>query len=64
MAVVWGVEAICTTLSTITEESVDNSIKAFVSARRLKAKDRIIITAGVPVGVPGNTNLIQILDVE
>jgi len=33
-------------------------------ARRLKAKDRIIITAGVPVGVPGNTNLIQILDVE
>lgn len=64
MAVVWGVEAICTTLSTFTEESVDNSIKAFVSARRLKAKDRIIITAGVPVGVPGNTNLIQVLEVE
>jgi pyruvate kinase len=26
--------------------------------------DRLIITAGVPVGVPGNTNLLKVLQVD
>ncbi len=58
MAVVWGVEAIKVDLPTNTDEEIEGAIKEFVSCKRLKKGDMVIVTAGVPVGEPGNTNLI------
>jgi pyruvate kinase len=58
MAVVWGVEAIKVDLPTNTDEEIEQAMKEFVSCKRLKKGDMVIVTAGVPVGEPGNTNLI------
>lgn len=58
MSVVWGVESLHVPLPTNTDEIVQNAMDGFVRRRRLRTGDRVIVTAGVPAGTPGNTNLI------
>lgn len=58
MSVVWGVEAVGVPLPQSTDEIIEKSIHAFVRRRRLKYGDLVVITAGVPAGIPGHTNLI------
>ena len=58
MAVVWGVEAIRIEKPVNTDENVAHALDGFVRRDRLKVGDEVIITAGVPAGVAGNTNLI------
>lgn len=58
LAVVWGVEAVHIPLPNTTDDISVHAIDAFVRAKRLKAGDTVILTAGVPAGTAGNTNLI------
>ncbi len=58
MSVVWGVQAEMVEHPEATDESLFNSITMFVKKGRLRSGDHVILTAGVPAGVPGNTNLI------
>lgn len=58
MAVVWGVEAILVPPPTTTEDIAKHAFQGFVKRRRLKPGDLVIITAGVPAGIAGHTNLI------
>ena len=58
LAAVWGVEAIHIGLPSMTDEIVSKAIEGFVAHKRLKDADRVIITAGIPAGSPGHTNLI------
>ncbi|MFY9235525.1 MAG: pyruvate kinase [Fimbriimonadaceae bacterium] len=58
MAVVWGVDAILVPPPTTTDEIVAHAFEGFVKKKRLKPGDLVIITAGVPAGIPGHTNLI------
>lgn len=58
MAVVWGVEALYIPAPKTTDEVVQNAIDAFYSKKRLKLDDLVIVTAGIPAGTPGNTNMI------
>lgn len=60
MALVWGVEAVDVALPTTTDEIVDHAMHAFLAAKRLKIGDSVVLSAGVPAGEPGNTNLILI----
>jgi pyruvate kinase len=60
MALVWGVEAVDVALPTTTDEIVDHAMRAFTAAKRLKTGDSVVLSAGVPAGEPGNTNLILI----
>jgi pyruvate kinase len=64
MAMVWGVRAVHVPMPANTDESARNAIEAFVQRGELKAGDNVIVTAGVPAGKPGNTNLILTLKVE
>jgi pyruvate kinase len=64
MAMVWGVEAVRVECPSNTDESVHNAVDAFLKRKRLKLGDHVIITAGVPAGQPGNTNLILTHKVE
>ncbi len=63
MALVWGVECL------VVEEyfkSTDDMVKQAVSAldpSSVSAGDRIVITAGVPFGSSGQTNLIQVHEI-
>lgn len=58
MSVVWGVEAIRVEKPVDTDENVASALDGFVRRDRLKVGDEVIVTAGVPAGVAGNTNLI------
>jgi pyruvate kinase len=60
MAIVWGVEAVQIDLPRTTDEQIANAISAFVKEKRLKANDRVIVSAGVPPGIAGNTNMILV----
>lgn len=58
LAVVWGVEAALIPHPPSTDETIKDAIDEFFRRRRLKLGDLVVITAGVPAGVPGNTNMI------
>lgn len=58
MSVVWGVEAILTSRPDSTDENVRHAVEAFVRHKRIKSGETVLVTAGVPAGTPGNTNLI------
>jgi pyruvate kinase len=46
--------------SEVTDEIIDLSVNAAVSAGLIKSGDLVIITAGIPSGVAGTTNLIKV----
>ena len=56
----WGVKYIITDKCATTDEMVDHVEKAVVAKKLLKKGDLVVITAGVPIGVPGTTNLIKV----
>lgn len=58
MAVVWGVEAAHIPKPASTDDTIRDAVDEFLKNRRLKIGDVVIITAGIPAGVPGNTNMI------
>jgi len=64
MAVVWGVEAVHVPAPKTTEEGVRQAVEAFVARKRIKPGDHVIVTAGVPAGQPGNTNMILMHKVD
>ena len=63
LSVVWGVEAAYAKLPKGTDAAVEATIKTFADLKRVKAKEKVVVTAGVPAGVPGNTNMILVRDV-
>ncbi len=60
MSVVWGVEAVYASLPKGTDEAVKATIDAFKRLKRVKPGEKVVVTAGVPAGVPGNTNMILV----
>jgi pyruvate kinase len=64
MAVVWGVESTLVGRPATTEASVETALNAFSTLGRLHHGDEVILTAGVPAGVAGKTNLIETLTVK
>jgi pyruvate kinase len=63
MAIVRGVESLLCDLPSDTDESIDTAIEAFMRVKRLKVDDLVVVTAGVPAGQSGNTNLIYVRNV-
>jgi pyruvate kinase len=58
MAVVWGVEAVRVNRPENTDSNIEHALDVLTREHRLKFGDQVILTAGVPAGVPGHTNLI------
>lgn len=61
MAFVWGVTASPMPPYNTTDDAVTHAVKHFQDAGFLGVGSCVIVTAGIPVGVPGNTNLIQVV---
>lgn len=59
-AVVWGVETIYLEPGSTTEETTHATINALLKSKKLKLGDTVVVTAGHPAGVAGNTNLILV----
>ena len=64
MAVVWGVESILVAKPSNTDETIQHAINGFMRKKQLDCGDHVIVTAGVPAGVPGNTNMILTQEVR
>jgi pyruvate kinase len=60
LALVWGVYPLCAPRMQSTDELVRGAVQQAVEAGFACAGDRVIVTAGVPSGVPGRTNLIKV----
>ncbi|MFZ5648612.1 MAG: pyruvate kinase [Bacillota bacterium] len=60
MALVWGVQPILVKRTTDTDSMITTAIEASLEAGLISPGDLVVITAGVPVGVHGTTNLIKV----
>ncbi|CQR48115.1 Pyruvate kinase [Paraliobacillus sp. PM-2] len=60
LSLVWGVQTINGQLAYSTDDVLDHAIQRGLSTGHFKRGDRVIITAGVPVGESGTTNLMKI----
>ncbi len=60
LSVVWGVYPVLSAESNSTDEVIDLSIHSALEKDLIEQGDLIVITAGIPVGVSGTTNLIKV----
>lgn len=60
LALVWGVYPTVGRKVTTTDEMLDMAVEESVNSGMTKHGDRIVITAGVPIGESGTTNLMKI----
>ena len=63
MALYWGVEPITMPYASSTDELVDFAVRAAEEAGLVRQGDLVVVTAGVPVGVAGTTNMIRVQQV-
>lgn len=60
LCLVWGVEPILVRETPGTDDMIAEAVKASLAAGLIQLGDLVVITAGVPVGVPGTTNLLKV----
>lgn len=60
MNLFWGVSPVLAQISANTDDLFDSLIKTAVEKGLLKKGDLVVLTAGVPLGVSGNTNLLKV----
>jgi len=60
LALVWGVQPLLAGVKSNSDEMMAVAIEASLNAGLINIGDLVIITAGVPVGVHGTTNLIRV----
>lgn len=60
IALSWGVYPVMVTLSRNTDDMIEEAVHAAMRAGLVKSGDTVVLTAGVPAGVPGRTNLIKV----
>lgn len=61
MQLYWGVYPVLGPWSDNTDELIDESLGSAKKKGLIKDGDNVIVTAGVPVGKPGTTNLIKVV---
>lgn len=60
LALVWGVYSVKTEKIKLADQVIDISVQKSLDNGFIKNGDLVVITAGVPVGVAGSTNLIKV----
>ncbi len=60
LSLVWGVYPVLSKDSTSTDQIIDMSVEDALSKELISEGDLVVITAGIPVGVSGSTNLIKV----
>lgn len=64
MSLMWGVQAVRIDKKLNEGELFEEALSACKNAGYIKAGDRVVIVAGVPLGLAGNTNMIRVVEVE
>ena len=60
LALIWGVAPLLNPGQPTTDELINGALDAALAAGRAQRGDTVVITAGVPAGHPGMTNLIKV----
>lgn len=60
----WGVNPLCIREENTAEELFTNAIYEAKKAGYVKSGDIVVITAGVPLGIVGKTNMLRVVEVE
>lgn len=60
----WGVAPMLIAPVNNTDEMSESALAAALQTRMVKTGDQVVLTAGIPVNVLGNTNMIQVLPVQ
>lgn len=63
MQLYWGVTPLLGPFSADTDEMIDLSLKCALGHGVVRDGSTVIVTAGVPIGSPGSTNLIKVVSV-
>lgn len=63
LAICRGVQTITVNAPATTDDAIRSAVNSALRSKLLKVGQQIVVTAGVPVGQPGNTNLISVLTV-
>jgi pyruvate kinase len=58
----WGVEPIVGPYSANTDEMMEMSVQAALDAGCISQGDSLVLTAGIPIGKPGSTNMIKVIN--
>ncbi len=64
MNVLWGVVPLRIEEQETTNALFDEAVEAAKESGLVTKGDRVVLTAGVPLGVSGNTNMIRVVEVE
>ena len=60
LSLVWGVVPLLSESMRDTDEMIDKALTEALKSGLVQRGQKVVITAGVPVGVPGTTNLIKV----
>jgi len=60
LTLIWGVMPLVVARAKDTDALVEESVAAARAAGLITSGDLVVVTAGVPVGIPGTTNLIKV----
>lgn len=60
LSLTWGVEALLSEKIFSTDEVIANAVEISKAQGYVKSSDTVVLTAGVPVGLAGSTNLIKV----
>ena len=63
MSLSWGVTPIWIARESSADDLFDEAVKAAENAGYIKKGDTVVLTAGVPLGVSGKTNMIRVVEV-
>ena len=61
-ALLWGVTSLLIERKNTTEDLFQEALWAAEKAGKIKKGDKVVLTAGVPLGVSGNTNMIRAVE--
>ena len=61
LAIVWGVQAVMTGEYNTIDEAIRTAHQTICQMETVKEGDRLIVSAGVPIGQSGHTNMLRVL---
>ncbi|MEM9424675.1 MAG: pyruvate kinase [Spirochaetota bacterium] len=63
LSVTWGVSPLMTTMAGSTDELFELVRKALVQEQLIEKGDHVVVTAGIPLGISGYSNLLHVLTI-
>ncbi len=60
LSMVWGINPILAEQAESTDDVLEGAVAAAQNSGRVRDGDIVVLTAGLPVGIPGSTNLMQV----